>query len=304
MYELLIALRSSKGLIGCIALAAKLSEEPYSGEDRELLLTVAGHIGLALENVALLEVAKREAEQAKELDLARQVQQNLFPAELPSVAGWELAGICRLARQVGGDYFDLFKVSGDRFAIALGDVAGKGLGPAMVMSSVHTMIRSHLRRPGVGLPELMANLNEHLHASTAPDMFITLFLGLLAPDSGLFRFVNGGHNPGIVLRSHGTAERLQQGGLVVGIVPSTEFEQGEIIIHAGDAIVLFSDGVTEATNTAGEMFEEKRLTESLRSYALLDAASIVERIVSDVDGFAGDQEQADDISLVVIRRCL
>jgi sigma-B regulation protein RsbU (phosphoserine phosphatase) len=302
-FELLVPLRSHTGIVGCMALAAKLSEEPYSGEDKDLLTAVCSEMGLALENAELLEVAKREAEQAKELDIARRVQQNLFPKVLPEAPGWEFAAVCRPARAVGGDYYDLFAVEEGQVAIAIGDVAGKGLGPSMLMSSAHTLIRTRLRQKGATLPLLMSELNEHLYASTSPEMFLTLFVGVLDVRSGLLSYVNGGHNPPLLLRrAGGEPLLLDKGGTIVGIVPGVSFEQGEILLEAGDLLALFSDGVTEAMEEGGEMFGEEHLASELAARRHLGASETLGSILASVDRFAGRCEQADDISLIVVRR--
>jgi sigma-B regulation protein RsbU (phosphoserine phosphatase) len=302
-FELLIAIRSSAGLSGCIALAAKLSEEPYSREDKELLVTVATQMGLALENAELLEIAKREAEQARDLAIARQVQQNLFPKQLPVAEGWEFAATCRPAKAVGGDYYDLFAIDEDHVAFAIGDVSGKGLGPSMLMSSAHTMIRSRLRQKGTLLADLVSELNEHLYASTSPEMFLTLFVGVLDVRSGCLRYVNGGHNPPMLLRASGEKPAaLETGGTIVGIVPGVAFKEGEARVEHGDLLALYSDGVTEATNEKEQMFEEERLQKVLVSTMNRTAPEVVGAVLDAVDRFAEGREQADDISLVVVRR--
>ncbi|MFH1682116.1 MAG: GAF domain-containing SpoIIE family protein phosphatase, partial [Candidatus Eisenbacteria bacterium] len=302
-FELLVAIRSSSGLAGCIALAAKLSEEPYSREDKELLVTVATQMGLALENAELLEVAKREAEQARDLTIARDVQQNLFPKELPRAEGWEFAATCRPAKAVGGDYYDLFAIDEDHIALAIGDVSGKGLGPSMLMSSAHTMIRSRLRQKGTTLADLVGELNEHLYASTSPEMFLTLFVAVLEVRTGRLRFVNGGHNPPLLFRgSGGKPATLESGGVIVGIVPGVAFKEGEARVEPGDLLALYSDGVTEATNEKEEMFGEERLAAELAAGIGRPPSAILDSLLESVDRFAGACEQVDDISLVVVRR--
>ena len=301
--ELLIALPGSSGLLGVMGLGAKLSEEPFSGEDRELLLTVARQMGLALENAELLEVAKREAELSRDLEIARQVQQNLFPKKLPAPPGWEFAGICRPARAVGGDYYDIFKVASGKVLLALGDVSGKGLGASLLMANVHAAIR------GLGvllmdkLPELIGELNRRLLSETAPEDYLTLFLSLLDLDTGELRYINCGHPPPVV--THHEDERpemLTIGGPILGILDRNVYEQGNCKLSRGDVLVIFSDGVTEATNNQEEMFEEKRLLQLLSDTSGLEASAILESILKSVDSFTTQSEQADDISVVVVRR--
>ncbi|MFH1277558.1 MAG: SpoIIE family protein phosphatase [Candidatus Eisenbacteria bacterium] len=302
-FELLIAIRSSAGLAGCMALAAKLSEEPFSREDKELLVTVAAQMGLAIENAELLEVAKREAEQARDLAIARQVQQNLFPKELPRAEGWEFAAVCRPAKAVGGDYYDLFAIDAEHIALALGDVSGKGIGPSMLMSSAHTLIRSRLRQRGTGLADLVRELNEHLYASTSPEMFITLFVGILDLRTAELRYVNAGHNPPLVFAGpEAPPARLFAGGIMVGIVPEVSFEEGTLSIATGSLLAIYSDGITEAIDAAGGMFEEARLIRVLDESGRVSASGILALVLESVDRFSSGCEQADDISLLIIRR--
>jgi len=301
--ELLIVLQGSSGLIGVMGLGAKLSEEPFSGEDRELLLTVARQMGMALENAELLEVAKREAQFARDLEIAKQVQQNLFPKKLPSVPGWEFAGICRSARAVGGDYYDIFEVAPGKVVFALGDVSGKGLGPSFLMSSVHATIRTQAVTSLDNPVKLITELNRYLLTSSSPETFVTLFLGLIDLETGKLQYVNCGHPAPILLcQEEKKQERLTIGGPILGILDGVPYTKGEHYLKDGDILVLFSDGVTEATNRQEEMFEEEKLLQVLSEKSLPGASAILDMIFKSVDSFATGCEQADDISAVVIHR--
>ena len=266
-----------------------------------LLLPVVGYVAIESYRSGFLE--RRARDRDKELKIAHQVQQKLFPDELPSAAGWEFAGYCLPAREVGGDYYDLFRIDDDHIALALGDVSGKGLGPALLMSSVHALVRSYLRRPGAEPAGLVTELNEHLESSTSPGMFITFFLGILDVTTGELRYVNGGHNRGIVT-CVGTGEvvYLETGGMVVGAMPGVGFEQGEVTLEPGSALTLFSDGVTEAVNEKGDMFEEERLAAVLLSAAGSGADETLNRVLKEVDRFRGRCELTDDLSVVVVHR--
>jgi sigma-B regulation protein RsbU (phosphoserine phosphatase) len=302
-YELLVALPGSAGLLGSMALAAKLSEEPFSGEDRELLVTVATQMGLALENAALLEIARREAQQARDLEIARQVQQSLYPSDLPRAAGWEFTAASLPARAVGGDYFDLFEIAPGFLAVALGDVSGKGLGASLLMARTHAMIRGGMPRGMGNLATLMEELNESLVASTPMTMYVTLFVGILETASGRLRYVNCGHLPPMLV---GTGEtlpaRLEEGGTVLGMLEGSSYREGEARLEPGALLVLFSDGITEATGGAGEMFGESGLREALSRSRDLAACDIAPKVLEAVREFVGGGEQSDDISLLIVRR--
>jgi len=302
--ELLLALEGSSGLLGIMGLGGKLSEEPYSREDRELLLSVARQMGMTLENTALLSIAKREAQHARELDIARDVQQNLFPKQLPNKEGWQFAAICRPAREVGGDYYDLFETDLTHIAVALGDVSGKGLGPALMMSSIHAITQSSLAPLAEDPSRFVESLNEQLVKFTSPGMFATFFVGVLDNSTGKLRYVNAGHNPPVVVAGVSSeVTRLTEGGVLVGALPGMKYTQADVDMRVGDLLIIYSDGVTEAMNEAGEMFEEERLLETILTARTCGSASeILSSIMATVDRFAGKADQADDISLVVVMR--
>ncbi|MBM3286910.1 MAG: PDZ domain-containing protein [Candidatus Eisenbacteria bacterium] len=301
--ELLVSIAGTEALRGILSLGPKLSEEPYTREDKDLLLTVCRQVGTALENAELLEVAKREAQQARDLEIAHQVQQTLFPREFPVRPGWAFAAMCRPARATGGDYYDLLELPSGKIAFALGDVAGKGLGASLLTASVHAIVRSGLREEAPDLGRLVSEVNEHLYTSSAPQMFVTLFIGILNPDDGELRYVNGGHPPPLLIGTLDTAPiRLEAGGTIVGIMPGVPFREEAARIESGNFLLLFSDGVTEAMDRGGEMFEEERLVMALASVKGRPAAEIKDALVEAVDRFASGCEQADDISVVVIQR--
>lgn len=303
--ELLLTLEGSSGLLGIMGLGGKLSEEPYSREDRELLLSVARQMGMTLENTELLEIAKHEAQMSRDVEIARTVQQNLFPHKLPVSAGWEFAGFCRPARAVGGDYYDIFEPIPGKVLIALGDVSGKGVGASLLMASVHAAIRSRAGSLGDKPAALIAEVNRHLTATCPQGTFVTLFFGTLDVDSGILQYVNCGHPPAILWHGDGRgAEQLAEGGPVLGIIDADVFAAGECQLVSGDTVIVYSDGVTEAMNASEEMFEDERLIEAVAGAANRSAPDLMTSIVKAVDDFAEKQEQADDISVLVVRRCV
>ena len=301
-FRLLVALRGNTGLLGCIALGAKRSGEPYGRDDRETLATVAAQVGLALENAALLDVARREAEQARELSIARRVQEGLFPAGLPAPEAWEFAAVCRPARAVGGDYYDVLAPDSARVVVALGDVSGKGLGPALLMSGVQALVRSRLRRPGTELTELVAELSEHIRGSSSEGTFVTLFVGVLDTESGRLRYVNAGHNPPLVVAADGREDLLTEGGLPAGMLEDAQYAEGETVVEPGAVLVVTSDGVTEARNRAGEFYGEESLRREVAAARAGGAGAVLAAVLASVDRFAQGEEQSDDLSLLVASR--
>ncbi len=300
-YELCVPLRQSRRISGCIALAAKLSEEPFTAEDRELLVTVAHQAALALENADLLAVARREAQLAREVEIARQVQENLFPRELPEVPGWEVAAVCRPARVVAGDYYDVVRSADGGLGVALGDVSGKGIGASLLSAGVHAMVRSRLPGGSCDLAGLLVDLNTHLLASSAPDMFATLVVARIEPAEGRVVYVNAGHPPPLLLTAGG-ARWLDAGGPLVGVLPEARYVTGEAKMAPGDLLAIYSDGVTEAERPGGEMFGEDRLLAAMMHARGSRAAATLEALLDAVQEFAGAGEPADDLSFIVVRR--
>jgi serine phosphatase RsbU (regulator of sigma subunit) len=251
----------------------------------------------------LIAMAKREAQVARDYEIARKVQQDLFPDTLPDEPGWEFAAMCRPAKAVGGDYYDIFEVAPGRILFAQGDVSGKGLGASLVMASVHAIIRSWAGTRHDEPSKLVEELNTYLISSSAPETFVTLFLGILDTRSGLVGYVNCGHPPAIVhSRSTGRIEELATGGPILGFVPGDIYKAGEFKLEKSDSLVLVSDGVTEAKNPNDDMFETGRLLETVRGDGdERSADEMMETIVSAVDAFAEGSEQADDISVMVLR---
>jgi len=303
--ELLIAIQGSAGLVGIMALGGKLSEEPFSKEDRDLLTTVARQMGLSLENAELLEVAKREAEQSRDLEIARSVQQNLFPKQLPVVAGWEFAGICKPAKAVGGDYYDIFEAISGKVVVALGDVSGKGLGASFVMSGVHSTIRTQAKKSFDNPVGIIDELNEYLLGSTSKNIFVTLFLGIIDLETGKLSYVNCGHPPTFIVRKEsGEIEKLTRTGLALGMMNTVQFTQGSSTLKIGDSLIVYSDGITEAMDEKEEMYEEERLIQLLSTTRGLNSSQIMEALLKSVDEFIGKAEQSDDVSIIVARRKL
>ena len=251
----------------------------------------------------IIAMATREAQVARDFEIARTVQQNLFPDTLPSHAGWDLAAACRPAKAVGGDYYDMFEIAPGKILIAQGDVSGKGLGASLVMASVHAIIRSWGGNGHDDQARLIQELNQYLISSSSSDTFVTMFIGLLDCAKARLWYVNCGHPPGVMRRyKDGDIENLTVGGMPLGIMATDGYETGKCSLEEGDAVVLVSDGVTEAFNLDGAMFEEERLLAAVRASGDLTAAQTLERLIKDVDEFSQGCEQADDISVLVIRK--
>jgi sigma-B regulation protein RsbU (phosphoserine phosphatase) len=237
-----------------------------------------------------------------EMELARQVQQHLFPRQLPHAPRWEFAGVCRPARRVAGDYYDLFDIGSGRVAVAVGDVSGKGLGPALVASALHALIRSRLPMCADNLSSLADAANRYLLASTPDDLFVTLFVGVLDVTTGRLRYVNAGH-PAPLLLPDGEPQvvELDRGGPPLGILPDAVHEEGHVMLPPGALLAVFSDGLTEARRENGEPFQTWRVATAMRDSRPLSARAALTRVLEEVAEFAGEADR-DDVTLVVVSR--
>jgi sigma-B regulation protein RsbU (phosphoserine phosphatase) len=238
-----------------------------------------------------------------DLDEARKVQQQLFPRELPCPPNWDLAAACRPARVVSGDYCDLLDLGGGQIAVALGDVAGKGFGPALVMAGLRALVHAWLPHRMADLAGLLRKLNAYLLATTPDDMFVTLFLAVLDVSAGRLRYVNAGHVPPLVLAGP-EAEPLclSASGPVLGVLPDASFAEHRVRLKPGSLLAVFSDGITEARDRAGQMFHQRRVAEALRQGWGGTARHTLALLLQAVEAFAQGREQADDISAILLRR--
>jgi sigma-B regulation protein RsbU (phosphoserine phosphatase) len=307
--ELLLPLALNRKLVGVMSLGAKRSEEPYSPSDLRLLGSVATQAGLALENSRLnaqvtLEIAERE-KRRRELEIAREVQERLFPQSYPPVQGLELAGACRPALAVGGDYYDFVPLPGGRLGIAIGDISGKGIPAALLMATLRAFLRGQTVRGQGDLAGLIADLSGLVYESSAPNRYATFFYAEYDPASRRLVYVNAGHNPPMLLRggAHGEAsvERLDAGGPVIGLLPECLYTQADVQLQAGDLLVAFTDGVSEAMNGAREEWGEERLLPVLQDVRGERLTAVIERVMAAADAYVAGAPQHDDMTLVVVR---
>ncbi|HKM91144.1 MAG TPA: SpoIIE family protein phosphatase [Candidatus Acidoferrales bacterium] len=291
-------------LIGLLVLGERLSEEPYSSEDARLLDSVASQAGVALESIRLAErIAERmevERRAALEVEIAREVQSKLFPQKMPPLATLEYAGGCVQARVVGGDYYDFLDLGPGRLAIILADISGKGIAGALLMANLQANVRSQYALALDNLPLLLQSVNRLFCENIPEDRFATLFFADYEDAGRRLRYVNCGHNYPLLLRADGSLERLASTATVLGMFRDWDCQVVETVLHPGDILVMYTDGVTEAPNAEGEEFGEKRLLESMRAQKHRSAADLLAGVTAAVQQFSSGA-QADDLTLVVAR---
>jgi sigma-B regulation protein RsbU (phosphoserine phosphatase) len=302
--QMLLPLSSKKELLGFISLGPKKSEAPYSPSDTNLLRTVAAQTGLALENSRLSEAIASEVAQRellhREIEIAREVQQRLFQQVAPVVAALQYAGFCRPARGVGGDYYDFLALSNGRLGLAVGDVSGKGVPAALLMASLQASVRGQSQAAGGDVAGLMANVNRLVYDTSPENRYATFFYCQFDPATRRLVYTNGGHNPPMLLRG-AEVIRLETGGPVVGLFPISTYQQDEVQLLAGDLLLFYTDGISEAENPAEEEWGEDALVGAARSCAGMPPAEMISRIMQAADHFAAGAPQHDDMTLVVAR---
>lgn len=257
----------------------------------------------------LIEESKRRQQLEAELEIAREVQSRLFPARSPDIDGLDILGVCRPAQSVSGDFFDYVRLDRNHLAISFGDVSGKGISAALVMASLHSIVRAQLAmlqdtESGSGAQSaarLVTQANRQLCENTAPEKFSTLFFGAYDTSSGTLCYSNAGHLPPVLLRN-GTLTPLQVNGMIVGAFPFAEYTATHVSLEAGDTLVAYTDGLTEPENQNGEEFGEGRLQAALRRQANLPTRQLIENVMDEVVRWTGQATQQDDMTMLVLRK--
>jgi sigma-B regulation protein RsbU (phosphoserine phosphatase) len=304
-------------LIGLLVLGPRLSEEPYSGEDKQLLDSVASQLGIALESIRLAEdMARRmEAEHraAHEMEIARQVQARLFPQKMPPLRTLEYAGSCVQARQVGGDYYDFLDLGPGRLGIVLADISGKGISGALLMANLQANLRSQYAMALEDVAGLLTSVNRLFYQNSSDSTYATLFFADYDDSHRRLRYVNCGHLPLLLLHAgecseqradkQVVVEKLHSTSTVLGLFENWKCEIAEVQLCPGDILVLYTDGITEAANIEGEEFGESRLLDTVKAHRDLPVEPLMQKIITANQQFSSGEQQ-DDLTLVVARHTL
>jgi sigma-B regulation protein RsbU (phosphoserine phosphatase) len=240
-----------------------------------------------------------------ELAIASEVQQKLFPRTAPALRNLSLCGVCEPARSVSGDYYDYLAIPGGRVAMAIGDVAGKGISAALLMASIQSIMRTQLDEAGLrhaapGTRHMVAQLNRQLYANTSSEKYATFFFGLYDEASRLFTYTNAGHLQPLLIQGN-TATLLEVTGTVVGAFPFIEYGEETVSLGAGDLLVSYTDGITEPENAYGEEFGIERLQETVQRNQHLETAEIVAKVMECVRQWSGAPELPDDMTVLIAR---
>ncbi|MDM7914631.1 MAG: PP2C family protein-serine/threonine phosphatase [Candidatus Eisenbacteria bacterium] len=294
-------LRHGGERLGLLVLGTKLSGMRYRGEEIQVLASLAGQAGIALRNSLLHRDNLEKAVLEEELAVARKIQQTFLPSRFPEGLPFEVHGLSLPSKQVGGDSFDFFPVKGGGYGIAIADVAGKGVGAALLASMLQASLRTLLREDP-DTARACARVNQLLYESTGPEQFVTLFLAHIDPREMVLTFCNAGHNYPVRF-DHATCALLEPSDLLLGVMEEAVYSEQRLRLHPGDCLLLYTDGATEARSRAGEEFGEERLISLLegRGRICTSAREVVESVRDEVIRFTGSQEMQDDMTLLCVR---
>jgi len=286
---------------GLILLGDKFSREPYLQADLDFLSSLANLAIISLENARLFKEALEKQKLEDELMIAREIQKGLLPNVLAEIPGADIAATNVSSKQVGGDYYDLIVVDSEKYIIAIGDVSGKGTPAALLMANLQATIRAlvPLRLP---LSELTERVNHLMCPNTGGNKFVTFFWGIIDTGAMSLTYVNAGHNYPYLLHADGSVHRLEKGGMILGVMETAiPYEEEAVHLSAGDILVLFTDGVSEAMSSDQEEYGEERLEAVIRGNVDRDAQEIIDAVHADILRHTKGALQSDDITMMVMR---
>jgi sigma-B regulation protein RsbU (phosphoserine phosphatase) len=300
---LCVPLKIQDQISGVIYLDNRQQAGMFDPDDLEFLSALASSAAIAIENARLYQVAVEKGRMERELQMARELQAGLLSAQPPPLAGWELATTWLPARETAGDYYDFVPLPGGALALVIADVCDKGMPAALFMALSRSLVRASL----AGAPSLaegIAQANRLIQADAASGMFVTLFCARLLPESGEIVYVNGGHNPPVLVPAADGQElaALRPTGMALGVLADAPYGQATVHLEPGDLLLLYTDGVTEATNGQGERFGQARLERLLRSVQPESPARVVAGLEAAVRDFTRPAALFDDVTVVAARR--
>ena len=298
--KVVVPMRIQDQVKGVLILGEKITRNPYTADELEFLSTLCNRAMISLENARLFEEALEKERMEEELNIARDIQQRLLPGSYPDIQGYELLGINIPSRQVGGDYFDCFQLEGNRLAIAIADVSGKGVPASLLMSNLQAMLRS-LVTTHTDIGSMVGRINNMIYENTSYDKFITFFYAEINTIENTLTYVNAGHNPPYLYRIDGSQRTLDEGGLLLGMMPNVPYPTETLNLKEGDLVLMFTDGVSEAKNLKDEEFEEWRIEQMLACNRNSSVEHIINLIINEIRTFSQGTIQSDDVTMLAFR---
>ncbi len=288
-------------IVGVIQLLNKSGSSKFTGEDVDFLQKLSGHMAMALEKARLHREIVEKQRLEKEMALARNIQRSLLPEAPPVVPGYELAVLNEPCFEVGGDYYDFLSLGPQTLLLVIADVEGKGVSSALIMSNLQATLRAlvmHLH----SLEVLALSLNEMIYNDTKSEKYLSIFLGLVDTRRSGLHYINAGHVPPILVSGEtGEYKLLEEGGTVVGLFPTAEYNRGSANLSAGDVLVCCTDGILEAMNAQDEEYGTERLAECVARHRTKSAQAIVDAVLSEVNEFSRSGTHIDDKVLMIMK---
>ena len=272
----------------------------FTASDEKLLMALSGQAAIAIEKAWLHQQEIQRQRLEEELAVGRQIQRSLLPQNTPQIPSWEFAAIYEAARQVGGDLYDFFELPDDRLGLLIADVTGKGVPAALFMAFSRTIIRNEAMAGGTPAHVLQC-ANDLIVRDSRANLFLTAFYAILNTETGELIYADGVHDWPLWIHE-GQCQELATQSSLLGMFPTITLEERSIYFAPGDALVMFTDGVTEARSASGEFFGDDRLQTIVRAHADASAEGIASAIANAVDEFTGNSPQSDDVTLVVVKR--
>jgi serine phosphatase RsbU (regulator of sigma subunit) len=300
---LCVPVRASEAVLGTMVLGRTSRERPFTAGDEKLLLGLAGQAGIALERAKLVELETRRQRLEEELAVAHRIQLTLLPSRTPVIPGWSFAATYEPARQVGGDFYDFLDhaLGARRVGLVIADVTGKGVPAALMMAYSRAVVRAE-SMAGHPPPDVLARANRVIMQERQSRLFLSCFYAELDLDSGLLTYANAGHDaPLWIVAADGTCRELEGSGVILGAFGDVKLEAREVRLAAGDSVVFYTDGVTEARDPEGQLFGEERLAAAVTGKQG-GADRLLESVVGAVGDFTAGADQADDLTIVVVQR--
>ena len=295
-------LLSQKGLLGVMVVFNKQDPGGFTDQDKRFLGIVGTQATKVIENAQLFEKQRKLQSIEQDIQRAKAIQRGFLPRENIILPSCEICGFTEAAREVGGDYYDMQELDAHRIFFSLGDVAGKGIPAALLMSNAQAVVRSQLHEiDGDLVSRIAGSLNQLICRFTAPDQYVTGIMGYYDSADHVLHWVNAGHLPLLVVRTNGTIDEYTDSDIVIGVLPDVVYRTQQVNLSPGDAAVICTDGVTECFDTAEKEFGPERLKSTLSVCAGRSAESLIGHLLTEVAQHRGQAEQSDDVTILVIK---
>jgi serine phosphatase RsbU (regulator of sigma subunit) len=299
-FDVIVPIVKEQRCIGYVGLGEKIYGVPYSSEELAHLSVLSTQIGSALQNIQLLQERVERQLFEEELKIARKIQTQLLPSEPPQIDGYDLSAVTVPSRYVGGDYYDFILIDGEKLALVVADVSGKGIPASILTATLHAAV--HSNTDAQAQPQLMmTRLNKLMYQNTSAAEFATLFYGVVDFETGELSYANAGHDFPL-LTDHDGVRPLSESGIVLGCLEDFVYEANRCTIPANGALAIYTDGLTESESHTGEHFGAARLREAMIRHRRADAREMCSNVIEEVRSF-GNSETLDDLTMVVLKRC-